>query len=306
MTIDSILALASPNLKALIERCWDGINAKSHRERAQIEKDLWKVAGKEVKGNRKQWLATVFGCPHHDIQGRSKLYSAGDMANPLWERCDNGGLTATRAESLFDAAKQIAREQDISVGDAVLRVALEYDRSPHVTNVSGRTYRKKSPRNLRRATPGKNAEPQDADNSRSFFRRVRQEVSNYISPRLEGFDPLIAEQLTRSLETSLNGVLDEFGLRLSRTVTELKNGAKIVSRRSMVQACEVLQMQPPRLGERINLKKARKIKQAAVLKYHPDRHMEKTPKAIEQLTAHYQMIIEAFDVIEKYEEGQKS
>lgn len=134
-------------------------------------------------------------------------------------------------------------------------------------------------------------------NPKLFWPALRQELNLFFSDRLAGVEDsgaLIA-QLVNQFDAELRSMCTVFQTKVNYTK---KTRSPKTERSHLVAACHVLAMDPPKLGQRIDMARAKRQKNRFVRMYHPD-----VNQGSEQKRDQYESVIQAWRILEEYEAG---
>jgi hypothetical protein len=148
----------------------------------------------------------------------------------------------------------------------------------------------KSPKKGKKTTNDANDAVEEALNmGRGFWRKVREDMRAYYSPKVAGLDSMIAEQLLQSLDidvATFNRMIN------NRFASVLQNTTGHPWRKKLRGACQALGLNPPGAGKPLDLKLARRKMHKLAQQYHPDVN----PRGEEM----FRRVVDAFRVIEAY------
>ncbi len=293
----------------LIEEAKVALAGPSHKARAEAIGQVWEYyQGRRLgKHGEKPLMAELFGLQSHTTQALAILRKLTDACSgPVYKLLDDGEMNPGRAEQLLRDAKAQSKTSGVDLEVAIGALVREYMSRPVTSFKGGYNVRQKPITSIPRLhdlkhkakVTKKTTSRADPDGNRVFWSKLREDIARFISPKLEGVDPIIGEKLWRDFELGLKGYLDEFGVKVSRALSsekELAGGTKMISHSSVQNACKVLNITAPRPGKPVDLALAKKQKKRMVVLYHPDKGNPATRPMYEQ-------VIEAFIVIEQYAE----
>lgn len=295
----------------LIEQYRELGPAMTEKEKAAFEHQLWNARPEKESRKREAYLHDVTGGSTREFILRGQLHNAGVVADPLWERAEKDYTLVTCVDLLRTARRTSTSSTQEALRTALAAAMNEYDSRPHLRHlVGGKIARTRSPTRLP-TTPDVPALPaaseatrQDTrkssegiDTARVFWDELRRHVIGYITPKLVGAPELIREKLYGELETDLKVLLDGFQQKLQRAV-KYGNGTVEIYRKQVLEACRALTLEPPKLGQPVDLKEARRKQRRLAALYHPDTH-----KGDDSMRALYVGVMQAFDVLEQYNEN---
>lgn len=266
--------------------------ATTEKQKAEVEAKVWAAAPPDMRKsfNRKDYLSLALNVNKYEPGCRQAVLSLGVAGDELWDRIHSGKLSLNAASKLAAKARKL---RSLPLAEAVKSVLKEYDDLPNVCWVGGIPTRRPALRKTDKRTAAAEA------NERSFWESYRGLVEPYVKGRLKNTDPLKAEVLWRAFEKDFRILLDDFQRRLSRVEQEAREGVeaarKQVTRVKLLDACNALHMDPPRLGEPVDLKMAAQQKKRLVRLYHPDAH-----GGDESTRPEYEAVLAAFDSVESY------
>lgn len=275
--------------------------AKTEKERAEVETLFkpyvpYKVAFRE-------FLHDKLPAGKKAIAMRATLLALGDVAAPLWERID--GPDRMGLNTALELARSARDEKTEKVTlHSVQAVLKEYDTWPSRKDQDGRSIKY---RPLNKVLPMKWREGQrkgekkgkkNEDNDTHFWRNLRESLISFIGKKMEGLDPTIAHQQAKRMESDLKTMVEEWQSKLhSARIHGFTNSVDTSVRRSAVlDACRTLSLDPPKVGQEANLKKARINKLRLAREYHPDVNTQHDTRE------NYQAVIGAYKILEQYNE----
>jgi|GEM_PF-6016709 len=294
------------------------------QEEAQISSLYWRtvpIGGKKASGQEK-WVRDAFDSVDRPLARaaaerqriHSTLESAGGAhrALALWNRLDKD-LTRMTALHIIRDARALMAETAMPLEAALEEALAVYDSRPVERYVrGGKAVRTGKPK--RTAAPPPRAEPPRMDppsdppseaaeapppgpveDPSVFLARIRALVLQYAAlqaPRLQESD---RARLVDELHVDLNETLKHFRSRVKSANAHAGDALTTpFSRAAMVQACVQLSMPTPKVGEPVDMIRARRLFRQQARDHHPDRTDDpqrhdlyrKLSKACETL-AHY-------------------
>jgi hypothetical protein len=288
----------TPEIQALID-LYKNPNL-TNRERATIEYEIWE-RWTERTDQRRVILRDLLGVNTSDSESRSSLKSCGSAANPLWDRVESKQMPLSTAADIVKAARAEARRSPLTVGEIIEQKAREYDARPFTKKSrSGQVFRWGPPQK-----PGfKSTSKPLTEDDRAFWKWIRENIGNYAKAKLQNVDPIVAEEAIKRFEVEMRAMIDDLQGRVSRASHEgskrTQQGSFLIARESLSEACFTLSIDPPRWGAHVDIEKAQRQKKKLVQLYHPDKH-----GGDESLRPQYDKVLEAFQVIEDYNDMLK-
>jgi len=150
-------------------------------------------------------------------------------------------------------------------------------------------------------TPEAKHLPKVPNSAKIFWRELRRQVMVFTKQAYPDVDEGSWTQYARELDADLRGIVSHFINKMGRAQTAGTVNDVIISRRRMIDACETLRVPPPGTGQPADLEVAKRNKRHASRLYHPD-----TGSGNETTRALFQAAIEAYDVLEQYNQSLRS
>lgn len=271
--------------------------AATHRERAQIEAEVWLRAPREARdrvGNGKRgyrsqhWVQEQLNAPSaHDVNMRMRLLAHGDAIAALWERVEHD-MSLGSAYTIVRAAQKDRKVRE-PLEDAVARALQEYDSRGAVrSGADGKVYRVHKGSSL--------AGREQRRGRDTFWDKMRDLIAAYLTERLSGLDEAVVERERDRFERELKVLFDATSSRLHRLKYDARNGlSPVVAKRELREACDVLKIDPPRAVDREFMKRAKTRFRSLAKEYHPDHRGDAT-------RLQYEAVLDAWHAIERYHE----
>lgn len=268
----------------------------SEWERAKREAQIWELVTDKEHHHRREYLKNLLGGLLNEYDKRQVLYGAGAAASQLWERLQAKALPYRTACSILREAKALSRKEARPLPETIGELLAKYDELPFVRKLpNGYTYRWGG---VRMAEQEKQSPP-PLEEDRLFWKWVRDGIAPYIRQRLSGLDPIWSEQIFKSFEVDLKGVLHTLQTKISKATyahrMETKHAIYLLDRESVRAACHTLAIDPPPFGRPVDLDLAQRKKRQLAQLYHPDRH-----GGDESLRPKYEQVIKAYELLEEY------
>ncbi len=239
------------------------------------------------------YMQDRFETPQSKSRARQFLHSAGPAADPLWERIEQD-MTLHSALQIMQGARERA-EGGEELAFAVRTGISDYDNFGYAS-------RSPNGKIVRRRLPGSTAPPPSASDptpaGRAFWSFLRSHVMEYIKTRLPDADQHTRDGVIRRFEVDLNVLLADLQKEISKAPKQGLKAVLAVSRKSVTQACQVLNMRPPKVGQPVDMETARLQRKRHARAYHPDSH-----GGSEATRDQYQAVMEAFKLLETYNES---
>lgn len=312
--------MSCDELVQLWRRITDTTEAESRppeRELAGIEAAILAKMPTSARGGEKDssvYLAKLFSTDEEKhassrFERRARLYAIGKHGDPLWERVEKSGMTLSTAIRLFRDARKLARGKPFGFSRGIAMILDEYDKlDGHDSETKFGVVRRKKRNRLRTvedlaAKHGENGAPKDWS-GRDAFAKIRDACSEYVNESLSAFDSNELGIQRKKLSADVEIFLFEFRTRvhsLKQRAGELDGymptAVGKVSRRKLLDACTIMQMDPPRPGKSVDDKYATKRMKSRARILHPDASgTEETRTAFEEL-------MQAYALIKLYNEG---
>lgn len=279
-------------------------SATTQRDKARIETRLWEGRDDDLELPRRRWLPVLLGQnAFREFELRATLDARGSAAAPLWERIDSDGadqIGLHTAARLMRTAKDSAFRTNTTLHHAVLHALAEFDAAPMITRTAaGNMVRRLPPKpKLREARRGMYQLKQTplADASR-FWASLRTQAAEYMAGKFTSTnpdaDPIVIERLVTEFSRDLKVLTEEYHGKINRALGT--NRSAEIKRAQMIGACRTLSIDPPKPGKRVDLVLANKRKKMLARAYHPDSGTGATDQ--------YQSVLDAYAVLEQYNEG---
>lgn len=275
----------------------------SEKQRALLEQALWQTIPAEARVgmSRRTWLTDVTKDSARAVESRLTIFGEPEAAE-LWERVERDQMPLTTATERLKEANIVVAATGVPLAVALTARLKEYDTWPLHHTKRGQPFRKKPPSRFEdlskvHVTPtAKSSRASDSD--RSFWARLRPQLSDFAASRLKGADPIVAERLYREFERDLKVLFDEFQSRVFRFRSQAKTDQMLnvtVKFPQVQRACLALCMDHPTRGHPADLDRARIQKKKLARLYHPD-----TTGGDEGTRAKYEEAINAYSVLEDY------
>lgn len=272
--------------------------AKTDRELAAIEEKLDALvkvpAGKgRPRQRRVKAVAELTGQSQYVVDQRSRLRTAGAVADPLWRAIEAGDLTLRGGVRILCNARKQARASGRPV-----RLVVEQQLADYVAIPSTRSVGDKQ---VRVALPGTRKPLREAarvTSTRTIWMKIRALLRDHLASRLADVDERSAEVLWREFETELRVLTDSFSSRVDAARRRARRlSEEPVSLSDVVSACATLSIDEPLPGAGIDLPRANKNKKRLCAQYHPDRH-----NGSEEMRELYEAVLAAYEILVRYNE----
>lgn len=140
-------------------------------------------------------------------------------------------------------------------------------------------------------------EPDDVpSNHHAFWNDIRSRITTWASRFERQVDEGRFQQLLNDFEADVRDAVQSFGRAVSRA-REVPTGP--VSRRKLMEACQTLNMTPPKVNAPVDMDKAKNQKRKFVRVYHVD------VTGNESTRAAFEAVVAAFDICEQYNQQLK-
>jgi len=276
------------------------------------------------------WLA-MFVDPKHRLNAkmRSAIYLRGDVAGPIWDLVDGPeGVSVRAGARLLHESKTLAATSQHSLEEAIGIVVSTYLRAPIMALPDGRRTRRgfkppqaqPQPHDALARQPQPQAPPaqppprahrrgagrsNNSGESRSAFAEVRQVMAKLVRDRLAGEGPGMPGPTVLAAMREVDVELEAFFASVNRTIARAENVLNGIvesplSRRALNEAFRLLNMEPPRTRDKINMKEVLRQKQRMAAAYHPDTH-----GGDRSMEPKFKEVIEAFETIKQYVNQQQ-
>lgn len=275
----------------------------TEKERAVRERAIMAMAKGTTKGlNKFEVLHELTGVEIYVARNRSDVLAIGEAGEVLWKRIHNKEMLPSTGRTIAINAKKIAAIKGKELSEAVLDALKEYDALPVIRMQDGIPYRASNTKG--KPTPdmseGRFAQIEPGKD-REFWLNFRTTMAEYMEKRTEGLDSSTRELLKRSFETDMKIVIDQFLSSIYREQKKAKAQTAIVAtavtRQKVLHACEALHMDPPSVGQPVDMEKARRQKKLLARAYHPDSNGGDNTTQDK-----YIAVIEAFETLEAFSE----
>ena len=271
----------------------------TERERATLEAQIWSLVPRSDRDSTKpgmaMYMSKLFSVAHRTIRVRQYLLRAGSAADPLWDRVQKDMTLSTALNIMQEAWSLKQSNSSMELSAAVIKSIEDYDKSGDYAAKSsnGKLVRRKRPNSIR----GPTSTSTSTSANKIFWNTLRAHIGDYAKSRLEGTDPVIYDRILRSFEADLNILFEDFQQELSKAP---RAGLEIlaVSRKVMIQACNILGMDPPKPGKPVNMKLASTQRKRFGRMYHPD-----VSGGSKETTDQYMAAMEAYRILQKYSEN---
>lgn len=274
---------------------------RGEREAALLEKQIWEAALPtlpRISGSlpsKREWLAERLGITPYAIEGRSTLLGYGAIADEIWRRVEEDGMPLRTGVRLMRDAKIRAMAMGLDLAEVVSKVLADHDDLPAARLPDGRVFHKRNPGMLPRTpTPKVDNKPLDED-PKLFWANLRGMISGYFHTRLDGVDQGVVERVWRDLEIELKVLLEHFQHKIDRMRRDRDDRKQGVARSKIIQACHVLNLDPPVVNKSVDeefKKKAKKHFRKLASLYHPDKSGSEDTREL------YESVVDAFRTLE--------
>lgn len=278
----------------LLVAAWNA--TQSNKRKAQIETLLWStapLAERQAFKLRRLWLLSFIETSTHDLDGRLRLQGGNPFADALWARVDSGEFSARMAALRLTEARELAKQDNLSLEVALSRMLAEYDTWPKRMDTSGRLVGLRPRSSLGAKSRRMNARKTPVA-AQDFWGQMRELLRDYLTKRLAGIDPIQAVRLTTEFEGDLRVMTDSWGGKIIRAKANgIDKAVVLVSQNKVSRACTILRMDPPKRGKPADLSKARSNKRKLAKQYHPD-------VAGAGLREQYEAVLNAYTTLEDF------
>lgn len=275
----------------------------TEKERAVRERAIMAMAKGTTKGlNKFEVLHELTGVEIYVARNRSDVLAIGEAAEVLWKRIHNKEMLTSTGRTIAYNAKKIAALKGKDMSDAMMEALREYDALPVVRTQDGIPYRSGNAKSKPTSDTSEGKFSQiEPGKDREFWLNFRSTMSEYMEKRTEGLDSSTRELLKRSFETDMKIAIDQFLSSIYREQKKAKAQTAIVAtavtRQKVLHACEALHMDPPSVGQPVDMEKARRQKKLLARAYHPDSNGGDSTTQDK-----YIAVIEAFETLEAFSE----
>lgn len=276
---------------------------KTEYDLAVLERRIWNTALPIISRspgtvlNKRQWLSEKLGIIPSLVESRSTLLGYGESADIVWKRVQEDGMPLRTATKLMRDARMRSNISGIEISEAVKQVLDEYDNLPIARLPGGGTIHKKTPSMLPRTPPPTVKNDSDGEgNPKVFWAELRGMISGYFHTRLEGMDQAVIDQTWRQLEVDIKVILEMYQHKLDRMKRDHDRRDQGISRSKIIQACHVLNIDPPRPGKDLDdafRKKAKAHFKKLASQYHPDKSGSEDTRQL------YENVVEAYRILEE-------
>jgi len=288
----------TPEMDAVILR-WT--EAKTERERAQLEVELWRLAPRSVRGlaTAQAWLCKTlapFGSADvvrtRNVDARQRLQNGGDVVGPVWDLIDGPEhMTLQSGARILSSARQAAKINHTTVEEEVAKAIKSYLSLTKFVLGDGRTFRRMA-RDANRLSA-----------RRDNWGSVRAAIKRIVYAELDSIADANAKSRLRSqIEVEISSLVHILTARVRRvkeTASLDKSPARVSDkklRQRLREACQLLSVDAPAPGHPVDLltyQKAKKNYRSLVKEYHPD------TSGTEDTRESYQAVIDAMILIEQ-------
>lgn len=248
----------------------------TEKEKTGFETSIWNQAITENKRdgarNKPTFLQKVLGGDLYDYIYRSNIEHAPDF---VWKEVENKKYKLYLISKAFYEGKKQGRD-DINQFKKVFYECLN----------GGKDKVK-----LKKSTKKQHKE----EKNNNYWEQVSQLTLDFLNEELNGVDPISSEKFRQDLEKDLKIVIDDHKRRLYNIKRERQEKEPKFYRSKVLNACNILHMDPPSPGGQVNLDKAKKQKKRLAREYHPDSH-----GGDETFRSKYSAVLEAYSVLEQY------
>ena len=266
-------AVVDEAVRQFKERCE---SVSSQREMALLEQELWQQVRAHISasgssaGRKQRWWDVALG-GRNLASFRSAILMRGEPAQILWQYIDDKRITLRSAFRLLKLADQGKKSLD--------ELIAEYLAMPDTTVRDGQIYRRRrrsAKQTVAETAPASTPPPpravaeSDVDVGADDWRTARRTFEAVINHRIAG----IAEPRRTHLRQEFKMEVDLLIESISRQIYREKNSAAERLRyRDLVEACQALNVKPPRRGNPIDPKtktEACRNYRKFARYYHPD------------------------------------
>jgi len=275
------------------------------RQRAEIEGRMWDVARVLApedahKMGGAKWLAATLGVGINDTEARMMLRRAQPASDIIWERVDGPErMTLNSAAGIVSRARIAAKQQSISVQQAVEQELRIYDSWIMRRLPNGRSYRCRPPE-TRAVRASK--EPTSAPPPSDAWTAVRAAILRVLDCELgTEMDPRVRDRLRGQCEAEVQSLVKLLNARIRSVKKNADLDEPIIKpstkRRELRDACTLLGIDPPRhAGGAVDFASyslAKKNYRKLAREYHPDHNP--SPDA----RGHFEKAVEAMRLVEE-------
>ena len=270
-------------LQELVEEHAKCVTQKEH---AVLEFEILLLAPKEIPrgdyGKVFNWQAELLNETHYSLRNRRDLHLAGEAAEPLWVRIENGMPLGTAVKIL----KEAKQNRDLIGYDKAVDEALA-KRGYRVERAVKLVEKEEAP-----AAPA----PESITTSRALFNSLTDTLTHYLQKQLSSVPEQDRELLIEEFERDISSVIQLHGAKWRRMALKQRE-QQMVTRAEFHQALLTLHMDPPKHGTKLPqlLTQANKQKRTLARMYHPDLHGGR-----DETRPQYEAVIEAFLVVQQY------
>lgn len=299
--------------QALVNEYKAKLSTLNEREMAEYELKIFKAAKREGKTegiDPNNALAKLLGGSQYGYRHRRELLLEGQDADLLWERIIKGELPVLSATRILHGAKNLVIAEGISLADAVKRRLTEdYDEALNVhkrTLPNGKVIKVRNPTRMPAIGESKVQEQDGSfwDTVRDTLATVRDAAVAYTKDRLDSrsIPEVDIIKYCGRFEADIKTAIEDFQRALDRASRKLRHD-DVVTRHQVVDACQMLVMDPPSPGKPIDMALAKQQKRRLVRAYHPD--VQVTEVMRESLRPQFEGVLASFNVLEKYNDQVK-
>ena len=265
------------------------------RNRAALEFQLYQTVKSDAaeRGGIGQVLARFnLGYSTAEIEGRSRLRSAADAADPLWMAMEAEGLPLRTARILLVQAMRRSSEATPGFVAGYEGWKEECERALEAWRERSVVVRGPGGQLVRRHKQGaKTIDPNRAIDD------IRDRAVTYATAHGRTIPKAEARNLVAEFVGELDALLSGFELRVKREQKRAIDGAEDrVSHRKVREACETLNLPKPRPGERVDVVELKKHYRALAAQYHPDRTGNEESRHL------FEAVVAAYRLLEQYNE----
>jgi len=281
-------------------------DALSHKDRAQREHDIWQLqmatrgpgpGVRECVDRRREYeLRRLLGGTVGDYDVRRQLYTFGKAADPMWDRLQTD-LTLGCVRTLSYQAKALAKKQNLTLSEAVLRALADYDEKPTSTTRKrndGKVVKNQGGSHTRAAVKPDPVDVKAADAAVQFRREVRALSERFVAQRLADADEYLRDKATTDFAQWIEqGVTDLFATIRKHAMNTRREKLVKIGRVRFQQACEILGVKGE-FGKKIDLMLVKRRHHERSKQLHPDSAQGDAHRS------EFQAVQEARDILEDY------
>lgn len=298
-------------VQELLQQYKDNEHTMTERDKAVLERRMWASTTREVRqaNRRDKWLQSIIGGETgYVFIKRAELLNAEPDSHVLWDRIHAKTMTSSKAIEILRAARLSNITEEVPVSDSISQLLSEYDNLPHTMELdNGFTIKRPSPNfdkkyKNKRAVKPKTEYGKKQQEAKEFYSQLQKDCAAFITEKLGStVDVLTQERLTAGFLVDLKSLIDEWRDRVNNA--QKRANQEILTstdRRDVIKACRVLNMDPPKPGEKIDMAEAKKKKKTLVRVYHPDK------VGNDSTAEEYQKVIEAYNTLDMISERENS